>query len=87
VHVILVYETTSEPNEAVLQTCRQFLHHAQRSVFEGQVTPAQLRRLHAALSYHIDPDYDHVIVYTFPPGAVPGRHSWGVADAGPTTIL
>jgi CRISPR-associated protein Cas2 len=87
VHVILVYDTASERNAAVLRTCRQFLHHAQRSVFEGQVSPAQLRRLHAALNHHIDPNYDHVIVYTFPPGAVPARHAWGIPDTGPTEIL
>src|SRR5258708_18827776 len=31
-------------NPRILRTCRTYLHHVQRSVFEGQLSDAQLRR-------------------------------------------
>jgi CRISPR-associated protein Cas2 len=66
VHVIVVYDTAAERNPAVLKTCRQYLHHIQRSVFEGQLSAAQLRRFESAIRARIDPGYDRVLLYTFP---------------------
>ncbi|WP_158892608.1 CRISPR-associated endonuclease Cas2 [Amycolatopsis anabasis] len=86
-HVILVYDTATERNAAVLRTCRQYLHHTQRSVFEGQLTHAQLTRLQTTLTYTIDPTHDHVTVYTFPTTITPHRHNWGKPHEGPTNIL
>ncbi len=45
VQVILVYDTAVKHNPKALRTCRRYLHWVQRSVFEGQLTPAQLRRV------------------------------------------
>ncbi|MBA8825327.1 CRISPR-associated protein Cas2 [Saccharopolyspora lacisalsi] len=87
VYTILVYDTLSERNAGVLRTCRKYLHHMQRSVFEGDLSSAQLVRLRADIGAHIDASYDHVLVYTFPPGAAPERQSWGVADDRPHDIL
>ena len=86
-YVLLVYDTAADRNAPVLRTCRQYLHHVQRSVFEGHLSPAQLRRFRAALSSHLDPNYDEVIIYTFPPGTQPHRTTLGKATAGPTDIL
>ena len=47
-YVVFVYDTAAERNPKILRPCRQYLHHVQRSVFEGALTPAQLRRFHAA---------------------------------------
>lgn len=86
-YVIVVYDTAAERNPGVLKTCRQYLHHIQRSVFEGHVSPAQMKRFHAAMESKIDSSYDRVLVYTFPPGAQPERHSWGADDSQPDDIL
>jgi CRISPR-associated protein Cas2 len=87
VHVIVVYDTAAERNPRILRTCRQYLHHVQRSVFEGQLTQAQLRRFQAAVETVLDLTYDNVIVYTFPPGTAPIRHAWGNAEPAPTDVL
>jgi CRISPR-associated protein Cas2 len=86
-YVIVVYDTAAERNSGILKTCRKCLHHIQRSVFEGQLSPAQIKRFQAAVETKIDSSYDRVLVYTFPPGARPERHSWGSRDYQPTDIL
>ncbi|WP_460362462.1 CRISPR-associated endonuclease Cas2 [Actinocorallia lasiicapitis] len=37
-HVVVVYDTAAERNPQILRICRQYLHHVQLSVFEGQLT-------------------------------------------------
>lgn len=86
-YVVVVYDTAAERNPRILRTCRQYLHHVQRSVFEGHLSPAQLRRFQAAVASVIDASYDSVLVYTLPPGAVPQREEWGVAESAPTDVL
>jgi len=86
-YTILVYDTAAERNAAVLRTCRKYLHHIQNSVFEGQLSQAQLVRLRAELQHHTDPTYDEILVYTLPPGAEPHRQAWGIANNQPHDII
>jgi CRISPR-associated protein Cas2 len=86
-YVIVVYDTAAERNPKILRTCRQYLHHVQRSVFEGDLSDAQLRRFRRAVETVIDPGYDNVLVYTFPPGTTAHRHEWGRPQPAPTDIL
>ncbi len=86
-HVIVVYDTAQERNPQILRTCRRYLHHVQRSVFEGQLSPAQLRRFQKDVSDFLDHGYDHVIVYTLPPGAELRRHTIGLDKPAPSDIL
>ena len=86
-HVIVVYDTAAERNARILRTCRAYLHHVQRSVFEGPLSEAQLRRFQAAVESALDLTYDSVIVYTFPPGTTPIRHALGATEPAPTDVL
>ncbi|MBT2235580.1 CRISPR-associated endonuclease Cas2 [Nonomuraea sp. NEAU-A123] len=61
--VIVVYDTLAERNPGILRTCRQYLHWVQRSVFQGELSTAQHRKLLAAIKEHIDPTYDSVLIY------------------------
>ena len=61
-----VVDTLTERNPKILRTCRQYLHHVQRSVFEGEISTAQLKRFRTAVEGVIDRGYDSVLVYTFP---------------------
>ncbi len=86
-HVIVVYDTAVERNPKILRTCRKYLHHVQRSVFEGQLSDAQFRLFQQAVESFLDHDYDSVFVYTMPPGAIPQRREWGAAKAAPSDII
>lgn len=84
---IVVYDTAAERNSKVLGICRQYLHHVQRSVFEGNLSPAQLLRFRRRIEAVIDHSYDHVLVYPLPPGFDANRESIGAGWAAPSDIL
>lgn len=86
-YVIVVYDTLAERNSKILRTCRQYLHHVQRSVFEGHLSDAQLRRFQSAVESALDLTYDNVLVYKFPPGTTPQRLEWGAVEPAPSDIL
>jgi CRISPR-associated protein Cas2 len=86
-YVIVVYDTAVQRNPKILRVCRQYLHHVQRSVFEGELSTAQLRRFRAAVEGVIDAAYDHVLVYSFPPGTTARRQEWGIPEPAPTDVL
>lgn len=84
--VILVYDTAVKHNPKALRTCRRYLHWVQRSVFEGQLTPAQLRQLHADLNTVLD-GLDSVIVYMIDGPATLKREVWGCEHGNSDSIL
>jgi CRISPR-associated protein Cas2 len=49
-YAVLVYDAGDTRNYDALKICRRYLHWVQNSVFEGPLTPAQLRLLHADLA-------------------------------------
>ncbi|MCX7734160.1 MAG: CRISPR-associated endonuclease Cas2 [bacterium] len=49
----------------VLKIARRYLHHIQRSVFEGELTESKLRRLETELLSVADMERDSIIIYTF----------------------
>ncbi|MFC7216885.1 CRISPR-associated endonuclease Cas2 [Streptomyces polyrhachis] len=82
-----MYDTAAVRNPKILKTCRKYLHHVQRSVFEGELSDAQLRSFQATVEDVLDLDYDNVLVYTYPPGTTPRRLEWGAVEPAPTDIL
>ena len=63
--VIVVYDVNVKRNNKVLKICRKYLFHVQRSVFEGNITEAKLRRLKGELSRIISKEEDSIIIYRF----------------------
>ena len=86
-HAIVVYDTATKRNPKILRTCRKYLHHIQNSVFEGQLTAGQLHKLRAEINDFLDHEYDRVIIYTFPPAAVPHRIEIGISSPDTDNIL
>ena len=86
-YTIVVYDTAVQRNSKILRACRRYLHHVQCSVFEGELSPAQMKRFQAEVESGIDRTYDNVLVYTFPPGTVAVRQEWGVPQEAPGNIL
>ncbi len=66
VYVILVYDINVERLGKVLKTCRVYLNWVQNSVFEGEITEANLRRLKEMLREIIDEDEDSILIYRLP---------------------
>ena len=70
--VILVYDIeTVEPGDQkrlnrIRKLARKYLYQVQKSVFEGELTEAQLARLERAILEIVDKERDSVIIYKLP---------------------
>lgn len=67
-YVILVYDISLDENGAkvlrhVFKICKKYLTHVQKSVFEGELTKAQLQKLSAELEKWVRKDRDSVIIF------------------------
>lgn len=63
--VIVTYDVNVKRNNKVLKICRKYLVHVQKSVFEGNITEAKLRKLKSELKRTTKTDEDSVIIYRF----------------------
>jgi len=61
--VIVTYDVNVKRNNKVLKICRKYLVHVQKSVFEGNITEAKLRKLKSELKRTTKTDEDSVIIY------------------------
>lgn len=68
-YIVLVYDINLEEKagQKVLRNCfkicKKYLHHIQNSVFEGEVTKAQLESLKLELKQYVRKEVDSVIVF------------------------
>lgn len=86
-YVILAYDVGVERNAKVLRIARRYLTWVQNSLLEGELTPAQLRRLTHELSQAIDEEVDSVQFYVFSRGTLPERRHLGVIKNLPSQFL
>jgi CRISPR-associated protein Cas2 len=70
--VILIYDISLIEKKdqkrltKVMKVARKYLHHIQKSVFEGELTLGKLKRLEYEILNIVDKNRDSVIIYTFP---------------------
>lgn len=67
-YIILVYDIALDQNGAkvlrhVFKICKKYLSHVQKSVFEGELTKSQLKKLMIELRKWIRDDKDSVIIF------------------------
>lgn len=67
-YVIMVYDIADENNGAkrqrhIFKICKRYLTHIQNSVFEGNLTPAQLAHMKQEIIQWSDKKLDSVIVF------------------------
>ena len=63
--VILVYDANERRVQKFLKICRRYLIHVQNSVFEGELTEAQLQQLISELRSVLNKSEDSVLIYKF----------------------
>lgn len=84
---IVVYDVSQSRVAKVLKHCRRYFYWVQNSVFEGQITSAQLRIMKDGLRKIIDPSEDSVIIYTFRTMKYSSVETLGVKKGGEDSIL
>lgn len=63
-YIILVYDIGQKRVGKMLKLCRKYLNWIQNSVFEGALTPAQLRSLKMEAKAIMNKDEDSLIIFT-----------------------
>lgn len=79
-HIILVYDINAKKVNKALKICRQYLVHVQKSVFEGNITQANLDKLKNQLANLIDKQKDSVIIYRLDSPKYIGKEQIGVIE-------
>jgi len=87
VFVIMVYDVGVKRVNRVLKKCRQYLYWVQNSVFEGEISPAKLKKLKQELKKIIDEEEDSVIVYELRTTSYTSREIIGLEKGGEQNIL
>ncbi|MCF6464455.1 CRISPR-associated endonuclease Cas2 [Clostridium sp. Cult2] len=85
--VILVYDIEQKRVGKVLKTCRKYLYWVQNSVFEGEISEANLIKLKIELKGIIDKDKDSVIIYSFRTTRYSSIEIIGIKKGGEDTFL
>lgn len=77
-YAIVVYDVGEKRVTRVCKYLRTVLQWMQNSVFEGEITEAQLERVKARLKTLIHPEEDAVLIYTLSDEKWLGRETIGV---------
>ncbi|MEM5947970.1 CRISPR-associated endonuclease Cas2 [Spirochaetia bacterium 38H-sp] len=68
-YIILVYDIYTETKQGrsrlpkIMKKCREYLHHTQKSVFEGEISEAKLLALKKDVENIINKKEDYVVIY------------------------
>ncbi|MDO4763656.1 MAG: CRISPR-associated endonuclease Cas2 [Flavobacteriaceae bacterium] len=62
-HIILMYDISGKNVVKMLKLCRRYLNWIQNSVFEGEISEAQLKDLMAEAMKLIDKEKDSLIIF------------------------
>jgi CRISPR-associated protein Cas2 len=87
VYVILVYDVGGDRVGRTCKFCRRFLTWVQNSVFEGELTESQLRRVEDGLGKIIVEAEDTVLLYVLRDNKWLDRRSMGIKKGEPTNLL
>lgn len=84
-YVVLVYDISQEKNGArrcsrIFKICKKYLSHIQDSVFEGELSNAQLERFKQELKGYINKELDSVILFKSRQEKCLDKEFWGKED-------
>ena len=91
-YIVLVYDVSQEDHgtkrwSKIFMTCKRYLTHIQNSVFEGEISRAQLASLQQELKQYIDPELDSVILFKSRQEKWMDKEFWGRKDDLTSFIL
>lgn len=87
IYVILVYDIGVERVGKACKWCRRYLTWVQNSVFEGELTQAQIEKLKAGLAKIMEKEEDSALLYIMRDAAWLERDYLGVVKNEASNIL
>jgi len=86
-YVIIVYDVQVERIDDLRKYLRRYLEWMQDSVFEGELTPAQLEGVKVGISHRINKEKDHLLIYQVRDRQLLKKHAIGTLKSEPSTII
>lgn len=86
-YVIIVYDVGVERVNKVRTFLRQYMTWVQNSVFEGELTKAEMMKVKSQLKELIDEKFDHIILYSSRDKKYLGIENLGTPKADTSNII
>lgn len=88
-YAFVFYDVNEKRVNKVFKVCKKYLSHFQKSVFRGEITPANLINLRKDLNKVIEKDEDFICIVKLLNGNVFGEEVLGIQEVinGETLIL
>jgi len=87
VYVVIVYDVGVNRVNKVRTFLRQYMNWVQNSVFEGELTKAELMKVRSHLNELIDEKFDHIICYISRDKKYLGIENLGTPKADTNNII
>ncbi|SDZ02948.1 CRISPR-associated endonuclease Cas2 [Tindallia californiensis] len=82
-----MYDINVKRVAKVLKKCREYLYWVQNSVFEGEISEVNYKKLKKELDRIINTEEDSVIVYTFRSTRYSKRETMGIKKGGDDNMI
>lgn len=84
-YVVLVYDVKLDEKGSkiwrnIFKICKKYLHHIQNSVFEGEMSKAQILQIKTELKHYIRLDKDSVILFKSREARWLDKELWGIQE-------
>lgn len=91
-YVILVYDINGDEKGAkalrrMFKTCKKYLTHVQKSVFEGELSESQITHLKLEVDKIIRKDLDSVIIFKAENNKWLNKEMWGIREGALDNFL
>jgi CRISPR-associated protein Cas2 len=86
-YVIIVYDVSVKRVSKVCQFLRQYLNWMQNSVFEGELTESELKKVEIGIKEIIDTNEDSIIIYQFKNEKVLLKTHIGIKKVEPSFVI
>jgi len=86
-YVIIVYDVSVDKVSKLCQFLRQYLYWVQNSVFEGDLTESELKRVEIGIKSIIDEKKDYVIIYKILREDILKKQHIGIRKSEPSSII
>lgn len=91
-YVILMYDISTDESgskiwKKVFGICKKYLTHIQKSVFEGELTEVQLKKMEQEIKKHLRNDVDSVIIFKSRNERWLEKDMWGLQNDATSQFL
>lgn len=76
----MTYDIAAKRVARVMKVCRKYLHHKQKSVFEGTLTNGQLQKLRVELEKIVEVNEDRICIYKLESLRFTSKEELGLRD-------